>query len=166
MAEAAALLLGHYDGQLCSAHVQLDLQGLFWIFKLKKQPLFFQDHIKYGNKKIADDTALTIQSKLKVIFEEEKQYKNSDLKLKDIAQQLQVSTHNLSQYLNDNLGKSFTIFINEYRIEEAKQLLLTKKEFTIEAIGYECGFNSKSTFFSAFKSITNTTPATYKKNFS
>lgn len=139
------------------------LMGLFWILKRKKNGLFFEDSIKYGNKKIADDTATTIKTKLKVIFEEEKQFKNSDLKLKDVAKQLQISTHHLSQYLNDNLGKSFTVFINEYRIEEAKELLITKKEFTIEAIGYECGFNSKSTFFTAFKSITDTTPATYKK---
>ncbi len=142
------------------------LMGLFWIFKRKKNGLFFEDTIKYGNKKIDATEATTIQTQLKVIFEEEKQFKNADLKLKDVAKQLQISTHNLSQYLNDNLDKSFTLFVNEYRIEEAKQLLITKKEFTIEAIGYECGFNSKSTFFTAFKNITNTTPATYKNNFS
>jgi AraC-like DNA-binding protein len=136
---------------------------LFWIFKRKKNTLFFEDDIKYGNKKIADETISTIQSQLKVIFEEEKQFKNPDLKLQDVAKQLDVSTHNLSQYLNDNLKKSFSLFINEYRIEEAKQLLTTKTAFTIEAIGYECGFNSKSTFFTAFKNITKTTPATYKK---
>ncbi|MEM6720588.1 MAG: helix-turn-helix domain-containing protein [Bacteroidota bacterium] len=142
------------------------LMGLFWIFKRKKNVLFFEDSIKYGNKKIAEDIATTLQAKLNVIFEEEEQFKNSDLKLKDVAQQLQISTHELSQYVNDNLGKSFTVFINEYRIEAAKELLLTKKEFTIEAIGYECGFNSKSTFFTTFKNITKTTPAAYKKSFS
>ncbi len=100
---------------------------------------------------------------MNVIFEEEKQFKNPDLKLQDVAKQLQISTHSLSQYLNDNLGKSFSVFVNEYRIEAAKELLITKKEFTIEAIGYECGFNSKSTFFTTFKSVTKTTPAAYKK---
>ncbi|WP_298421003.1 helix-turn-helix domain-containing protein [uncultured Kordia sp.] len=139
---------------------------LFWIFKRKKNTLFFEDDIKYGNKKIADNTATSIQTQLKVLFEEEKQFKNPDLKLQDVSNQLQTSTHNLSQYLNDNLGKSFSLFINEYRIEEAKKLLISKKEFTIEAIGYECGFNSKSTFFTAFKNITKTTPATYKKKHS
>lgn len=137
---------------------------LFWIFKRKKNTLFFEDDIKYKNKKIADETVHSIQSQLKVLFEDEKQFKNPDLKLQDVASQLKISTHNLSQYLNDNLGKSFSLFINEYRIEAAKQLLITKKEFTIEAIGYECGFNSKSTFFTAFKNITKTTPASYKKN--
>jgi AraC-like DNA-binding protein len=137
---------------------------LFWVFKRKKNTLFFEEDIKYKDKKIADETADSIQTQLKVIFEEEKQFKNSDLKLQDVAKQLQISTHNLSQYLNDNLGKSFSVFINEYRIEAAKELLITKKEFTIEAIGYECGFNSKSTFFTAFKNITKTTPATYKKS--
>ncbi len=136
---------------------------LFWVFKRKKSLLFFEDDIKYGNKKIATETANTIQTQLNVIFEEEKQFKNPDLKLQDVAKQLQISTHSLSQYLNDNLGKSFSVFVNEYRIEAAKELLITKKEFTIEAIGYECGFNSKSTFFTTFKSVTKTTPAAYKK---
>jgi AraC-like DNA-binding protein len=61
------------------------------------------------------------------------------------------------------LGKSFTNLINEYRIEKAKELLETENNFTVEGIGYESGFNSKSTFFTTFKKITGKTPTEYQK---
>ncbi len=61
------------------------------------------------------------------------------------------------------LGSSFLELINKYRIEEAKSLILDPKlNETIEGIGYSVGFNSKSTFHSAFKRITGQTPSEFK----
>jgi AraC-like DNA-binding protein len=65
--------------------------------------------------------------------------------------------------LNEHLNKSFTDFINELRIEVSKEYLVTKGNLTIESIGYESGFNSKSTFFKAFKKFTGITPLQYQK---
>ncbi|WP_437824163.1 hypothetical protein [Tenacibaculum mesophilum] len=56
-------------------------------------------------------------------MKEEELYKNTAIKLSDISVKIVVSSHKLSQFLNDNLGKSFATFLNEYRIEEAKKLL-------------------------------------------
>ena len=84
----------------------------------------------------------------------------------DIAKELQISSHQLSQLLNDNLGKSFALFINEFRIEEAKKLLKENNQFTLEAIGFEAGFSSKSTFYATFKKVVGKTPSAYKKQFS
>lgn len=94
---------------------------------------------------------------------EQELYKNANIKLQDVANGLKVPSHYLSQFLNDNLGKSFSLFINKYRIDEAKRLLTIEDNLTTEAIGYECGFNSKSTFFTAFKKIAGLTPNQYKK---
>ncbi|QLG46976.1 helix-turn-helix domain-containing protein [Costertonia aggregata] len=135
---------------------------LLWLFKKNKSTLFFQEKVKYENKKIDTKEVKLIAEKLTVI-KGEKLFKNPNLKLLDIANQLNISSHQLSQFLNDNLGKSFSLFINEFRIEEAKQLLISSEAYTIETIGYDCGFNSKSTFFTTFKKITGTTPAKYKK---
>ncbi len=135
---------------------------LFWIFKRKKNTMFFEEPVKYANKKIEDVDAIAFQEQLHTVIKEQQLYKNSNIKLNDIARQLQVPSHYLSQFLNDNLGKSFSIFINEYRIEEAKRLLAGESKYTTEAIGYECGFNSKSTFFTTFKKITGVTPAQFK----
>lgn len=136
---------------------------LFWIFKRNKKTSFFEETIKYADKKIDSDEASTFQVKLDAIIKEKELFKNPDLKLADVANQLNVLPHYLSQFLNDNLGKSFSLFTNEYRIREAKRLLETENKYTIEAIGYECGFNSKSTFYTTFKKITGSTPANYKK---
>ncbi len=140
------------------------LMVLFWVFKRKKNSLFFEEHVKYANKKINSDEASSFRADLDTLIAENELFKNPNLKLNDVANQLNILPHYLSQFLNDNLGKSFSLFINEYRIEEAKRLLTKKNEYTTEAIGYECGFNSKSTFFTTFKKITGVTPAGYKSN--
>lgn len=134
---------------------------LLWIFKNKKNSLFYENKGPYENKTIEPDLLYQIESRIDII-EQKELYKNADIKLSDIAKEMSVSTHVLSQYLNDNLGKSYSFFVNEYRIEEAKRLLKSKPQYTIEAIGYESGFNSKSTFFTVFKKLTGITPAKYR----
>ena len=80
-----------------------------------------------------------------------------------LAKALHIRPQLLSQLLNNNLNKSFSNFINEYRIEEAKRLLLEDSNLKIEVIAENCGFNSNSAFYTAFKKVTNTTPAKYLK---
>ena len=118
------------------------------------------------SQKIETYTANSISAKLSSIMTEERPYTNAGLKIKDLADLLEISTHQLSQLLNDNFGKNFTSYINEFRIEASKEMIISNKTYTLEAIGYECGFNSKSTFFTTFKKLTGTTPAAYKKNYS
>ena len=92
----------------------------------------------------------------------EEPFINADLKSSDIAKKVNISVHQLSQLLNENLGKSFPLYINEYRIAKACGMIQSNTSLTLEAIGYECGFNSKSTFYTTFKKITGITPAQYK----
>jgi YesN/AraC family two-component response regulator len=99
-------------------------------------------------------------------METEALYQNPDIKLKDLADKLNVSTHFLSQLLNDNLGQSFAQYINTLRVEESKDLIKNNHHFTLEAIGFEAGFSSKSSFYSTFKKITGVTPAMYKRQVS
>ncbi|WP_338812789.1 helix-turn-helix domain-containing protein [Bernardetia sp. Wsw4-3y2] len=120
---------------------------------------------KYANKKIDEQEANQLKTRIERIIAEEELFRDPNLKLPDLAEKINVLPHYLSQFLNDNLNKSFPLYINEHRIEAAKKLLLLNDSYTLEAIGYECGFNSKSTFFSTFKKITNYTPASYKKKY-
>ncbi|NJB72314.1 AraC-like DNA-binding protein [Saonia flava] len=131
-------------------------------FRRKKTTLFFDEKVRYKNKEIDTIVVDEISNKLKLV-QDKALFKNANIKLADVAAELNTSPHTLSQYLNDNLGKSFSLFINEYRIEEAKKLLLSNDNFTIEVIGYESGFNSKSTFFTTFKNIVGITPSAYQK---
>lgn len=118
---------------------------------------------RYANKKIADEQALALTEKLQRLIGEEQLYKNPDLKLNDLAKKINISGHQLSQLLNDNLGKSFAAYINEFRINEACELIANDRGIKLEAIGYEVGFNSKSTFYTAFKKLKQTTPTVYKE---
>ncbi|MFL9483403.1 helix-turn-helix domain-containing protein [Chitinophagaceae bacterium LWZ2-11] len=119
---------------------------------------------KPEKRKIADPDAAIWIEKLERAVQDKKLYKDPNLKLSDVANSINISVHQLSQLLNDNLGRSFSTYINEYRIEEACKLIAADSRLTFEAIGYEVGYNSKSTFYSAFKKIKDTTPALYKES--
>ena len=106
------------------------------------------------SKKIEDEEALLIIEKLEKVMLQKELYKNPNIKLTSIAKELHISTHRLSQLLNDNLGKSFAQYINESRIEEAKKLISEKSDYTFEVIGYEAGFSSRSAFYATFKKLT------------
>ncbi|RKS96158.1 helix-turn-helix domain-containing protein [Chryseobacterium defluvii] len=134
------------------------------LFNKKSQPSISKDVNKYSNKKISGEKADGFVSKLERLMHHEELYKNPNLKLIDLASKMNMSTHQLSQLLNDNLGKSFSTYINEFRIHEACELIENDSYLKIEEIGYEVGFNSKSTFFSTFKKIKNTTPLLYKQS--
>lgn len=127
----------------------------------KKKTAIFSPTEKYSDKKIENASALIQQ--LEKIMSEEKPHKNPNIKLKNIADKLNISSHLLSQLLNDNLGKSFSLFINEYRVEEAKKLIKGNHKFTLEAIGFDAGFSSKSTFYATFKKMVGETPSQFKK---
>jgi AraC-like DNA-binding protein len=118
---------------------------------------------KYINK-IDEKLASEIHEKIITLFDIKKIYTTPNLTLPVLAEELNIRPHLLSQFLNDNVQKSFTQFINEYRIEEAKRLLKENTDLKIDAVGMECGFNSSSTFYSTFKKITGTTPATFQKS--
>lgn len=133
------------------------------IYFRKNQSALFDKSLKYANKTIDTADIETITQGLKVLMEEEKIYIQPDLKLSDLASKIKVSTHTLSQFLNERLGKSFPSYINEYRIQEAKQLIQSDHRIKLEAVAYDSGFNSKSTFNSAFKKITGVTPSKFKE---
>jgi AraC-like DNA-binding protein len=97
-----------------------------------------------------------------------KPYLDPDLTLKDLAEQVQISSRQLSTLINAELGKSFFDLINSYRIEEAKKILRDSKDskLTVLEVMYEVGFNSKSSFNTAFKKYTGSTPTAYKSQFS
>ncbi len=136
--------------------------SLLLIYYAKNKTLNSINKEKYINK-IDEKLVTEIQEKINVLFETRKIYTNPDLTLSILAKELNIRPQLLSQFINDNLNKSFTQFINEYRIDEAKRLLKESTQFKIDAVGFESGFNSSSTFYSSFKKITGTTPSNYQK---
>ncbi|MEM8527038.1 MAG: helix-turn-helix transcriptional regulator [Bacteroidota bacterium] len=135
---------------------------LLLVLNKKKNPYFTKPSLKYADKRIASQEAKQLLEQLSQIMTTQELYKSPNLKLPDVAKQMNLLPHRLSQLLNDNLGKNFPSFLNEYRIEAAKKMIQIYPDYALEAIGYDCGFNSKSTFYSTFKKLTGTTPAKFK----
>jgi AraC-like DNA-binding protein len=107
------------------------------------------------------DTSL-LQSRLAGLMGDDKLYRDFEINLQNLAGLLQVTPHQLSQYLNERLGQNFTAFINQYRIDEARELLLGRPDMTILQVCYQSGFSSKSSFNSVFKTATGFTPSEYR----
>ncbi|MDR6561093.1 MULTISPECIES: helix-turn-helix domain-containing protein [unclassified Arcicella] len=98
-------------------------------------------------------------------MEVNKPYLNPELTIKILSDDLGIPSYQLSKILNQHFQKNFFDFVNTYRVEEAKKKLITPEytHLTLEGIGYECGFNSKSSFYAVFKKYANQTPAEYRK---
>ncbi len=121
---------------------------------------------KSKRRKISQIEAEDLFAKLENLMLLEKLHQNPKLKLKDLADKLNTSTHQVSQLLNDNLQQGFTRYVNGHRIKDACDMILTTQHLSLEGIGYEVGFNSKSTFYASFKSFTGSTPLQYQKQHS
>lgn len=132
------------------------------LYRKKTDDLFLLNGPKSSAKKIESAEAEVLIQKLESVMNEKALHKNPNLSLQDLAKEIQVSSHQLSQLLNTNLGKNFTSFVNEFRIREACEIITSNDKLTLESIGYDVGFNSKSTFFAAFKKHTGKTPSNYQ----
>ena len=105
-----------------------------------------------------------LKNKLDTLFHTQKIYTDEGLTLNKLASLASVYPHQLSEYINTRHQKNVITYINEFRIHRAKELLIEKQEYTILAIAYEVGFNSKSAFNEAFRKITGETPSQFKSN--
>lgn len=97
------------------------------------------------------------------LMREDKAFADEDITLKKLADELGITAHQLSQILNERIKKNFSTFINEFRIEESKNLLIEEFDRSILSISIAVGFNSYTTFCTAFSRITGCSPSQYRK---
>ena len=95
-----------------------------------------------------------------------KPFNNPELTIADLAEYCHTSTKKLSHLINQKAEVNFNTFVNQFRIEEAKKMLIdpTYNHLNVMGIGYEVGFNSKASFYAVFKKLSDTTPAKFKKS--
>ena len=119
---------------------------------------------KYEKSSLSEEVEEAILQKLTRLMEEQKPYLQSDLSLSKLAAQLNTSPHHLSQLLNDRLDQSFFDMLATYRVREAQLLLNdpTTAHLKIDEIAERVGYNSTSAFHTAFKRLTNQTPAQFR----
>jgi AraC-like DNA-binding protein len=119
---------------------------------------------KYQRSGLTPERARDLHKKIVRFMETEKPFTDSDIKLGQLARHLATSPNHLSQVINETFQQNFFDFINRYRIEEAKRLLMdpAHQHLTLLSIAYDVGFNSKSAFNAAFKKHAHMTPSQFR----
>ncbi len=118
---------------------------------------------KYEQSKIGDDRLKEIKLKIEKKMINEKLYLSPKLTIGEFADEINENVKNVSRVINEQYGMNFFDFVNSYRIEEFINHTKEKKhkEVTLLSLAYDSGFNSKTTFNSAFKKLKNTTPSAF-----
>lgn len=103
---------------------------------------------------------------LEKILVGDRRFLDSTIALDQLADEMGLSKSHLSRIINSELGIGFNDYLNSLRVEEAKSHLLNPdfNHYTLLAIGLEAGFNSKTTFNTAFKKLTSMTPSEFRKS--
>lgn len=118
-----------------------------------------------GNKKISTEQAVATLAKLELHMQSQKSFLNPTLNIDTLAEEVGVAAQDISLALNHHLGCHFFDFINGYRIKAACEMLASPdcSEKTVMDILLESGFNSKSSFNTAFKKQMQITPSEYRQ---
>ncbi len=117
-------------------------------------------------KKVKTETSSLIDKTLLAkVLHQDKLLKDPHLTVGKLASAMNLQPAQLSKAINEELQLSFFDLVNSERIKEAKKRLATDRNFTIEGIGFDVGFNSRASFYRAFKKYTNQTPSEYIKAF-
>ncbi len=117
-------------------------------------------------KRLKDVELNELAVRLRVLLEEEKIFLDNELNLSKVASKLSCNVHDASYLINAVAGDNFYNYINKYRVEEAKKLLLSEKEIELNILGiaFESGFNSKTAFNTSFKKFTGLSPTQFIKS--
>lgn len=118
---------------------------------------------KYQKSGLTEASAEHLHRQLKNLMEHQKVYRESELSLTDLAQRLNTHPNYLSQVINEKEGKNFFDYVNTLRIGDFLEMAADPKSrrFTILALAFECGFNSKSSFIRYFRKVTGHAPSNY-----
>jgi AraC-like DNA-binding protein len=120
---------------------------------------------KERHLELTQSVAEDLLNRLKQLMQEQQLYRQNELSLPELANELGISNHQVSELLNVHLGVSFYDYINSYRLEFASSLLKNPDcKLRILDIAFEAGFNNKNSFYRAFKESFGVTPNQYREN--
>lgn len=120
---------------------------------------------RYRTSSLRGEEGAQLFYRLKTLINEETLYLDPNLSLKLLADRLNTNTKYLSQVVNFHSGRNLQVFINQFRITEAKSKILDNSfaNLTLYGVAMKCGFKNKSTFYKVFKQQTGFTPLEYIK---
>lgn len=117
---------------------------------------------KYQKSALSAEQLKSIALRVGTAMQDDKLYQTSDLSLRVLADHIKELPNYVSQALNQEIGESFFDYVNQWRVKDAEQKLASSS-LTVLAIAEEVGFNSRSSFYNAFKKSTGQTPSAYRK---
>ena len=117
---------------------------------------------RYQRSLLEEQTLEEYAYKVEEVFSQSKVYLDSGISLETLSKKTEIPKHHFSQLLNVYMGKSFYQLVAEYRIQYALQRMSEDDNITIEALAYECGFSSKTSFNKYFKEIIGSSPSEYR----
>lgn len=123
----------------------------------------FEEEVKpkYYSSGIDTHESVFIFRRLQTLMGEEKPYLKPSVKLVDLANRLEISSHDLSRSINENFEGSFHDFINSYRVEAAKLILSEPTPPKMLAVALDSGFGNKVSFYKHFKKQTGSLPSEF-----
>jgi AraC-like DNA-binding protein len=129
------------------------------------EPIYLEKLKKYEKSNLTSARSDEYVKRLLSYMETEKPYVSGDLTLQKLADKLSIPASHLSQIINERLEQNFFDFVNSYRVKEVQRLFAdpSKKHYSLLAIAEEVGFNSKSTFNSAFRKHAKMTPSEFRR---
>ncbi len=119
---------------------------------------------KYGKSGLTERQKLDLLNRLDGLMNEDKAYLQMDISLASLSEKMGESVHNVSQTINQSQYGSFYEMINSLRVEEAQRLLIQEPSKSVIEIAFDVGYQSKSTFNSAFKRFCNMSPTQYRRS--
>ena len=117
----------------------------------------------YATSTLKNVDSNALELKLRQLMEVDKLYINETLSLSNLAEQMEITTHQLSELINTRFDKSFSQLVREYRVNEAKRMLIDEPKASVLSIGLSTGFTSQSNFYTAFRDITGMAPGNFRK---
>jgi AraC-like DNA-binding protein len=119
---------------------------------------------RYSSSSLSPEQKERYLTQITAHMETRRPWLNQEFTLSDLSEQLDINAKYLSQVINERLEQNFMEFVNGYRIRYAQELLLhpAYQHYTVQAIGHEVGFRSRSAFYDAFREATGRTPAAWR----
>lgn len=159
-------------GYFIATYVSFMIYATTW--QIMNRSEFFDSHgsffsfpaVKYQKSSLSEENKEMILKKIKREMEANSYFTNNLASLTGLSKQINESSHHVSQVINEKLNKSFFEMLAFYRVEHAKKLIRNDREgkITIEDLAEMVGYNSKSSFNTAFRKYTSKTPSEFRKS--
>jgi AraC-like DNA-binding protein len=119
--------------------------------------------VAYAQSTLAKVDREAMATRLRRLFETERVHREESLSLATTGEMLGLSTHQLSELVNTEFGMGFPRLVRQYRVDDARRMLLDEPRASVLSVGLAVGFSSQSTFYVAFKELVGEVPGAYRQ---